>query len=228
MFCFLFDLDGTLVLTGGAGIRAFDQAFREIFQTEGKIKSISPAGKTDPAILQMMCNRYLERNPTEEEQRAVFSRYLEILKDEVEETDKFEVMPGIRPLLEYLHNHADCLLGLGTGNIKAGAEIKLRRPDLWKYFHFGGFGSDAPERSQLLQRALDRGTHLLKPGEKIHKVFVIGDTPNDIQAGHAIHAQTVGVATGPYPVKALEEAGADRVYKDLSAYQDFLGDVGVS
>lgn len=229
MHCFLFDLDGTLVLTGGAGIRAFDRAFEEIFKRKGSIKVIVPAGRTDTAIFQLMCEHYLDRAPTESEVETMFERYMVLLQEEIDNTlpDDFQIMPGILPLLDFLKEDENCLLGLGTGNIKQGAKIKLTRPDLWKYFDFGGFGSDAHIRWELLQAAVDRGKALLRQGEKIEKVYVIGDTPNDIDAGKAIKAVTVGVATGPYSVEDLKNAGADLVYEDLSNYREFLREAGV-
>lgn len=226
--CFLIDLDGTLVLTGGAGLRAFDQAFREVYEVDGKIATASPAGKTDPDILRRVCLTFLGREPTEEEEKKIYARYLVYLRDEVAASPDFEVMPGIEPLLDRLVADERCLVGLGTGNLEQGARIKLSRPDLWRYFSFGGYGSDATERSELLAIAVERGRALLVEGQAIDEVYVIGDTPRDISAGQAIGARTVGVATGPYSVEDLEKAGADLVYADFSRYETFLSDVGLN
>jgi phosphoglycolate phosphatase-like HAD superfamily hydrolase len=225
--CFLFDLDGTLVLTGGAGLRAFDTAFREVFQVDGRIATASPAGKTDPDILRRVCLEFLGREPTPDEERSVYALYLEQLRMEVAASPDFEIMPGIVALLKWLEADERCLVGLGTGNLEQGAEIKLTRPDLWRFFRFGGFGSDATERSELLAIAMERGRALLENGQAIDEVYVIGDTPRDVSAGRAIGARTVGVATGPYSVEDLEKAGADLVYPDLSDYEAFLSDTGL-
>lgn len=226
--CFLIDLDGTLVLTGGAGLRAFDRAFREVYEVDGKIATASPAGKTDPDILRRVCLTFLGREPTKEEEKKVYARYLEYLQDEVDGSPDFEVMPGIEPLLDRLVADERCLVGLGTGNLEQGARIKLSRPDLWRYFRFGGYGSDATERSELLAIAVERGRALLEEGQAIDEVYVIGDTPRDISAGQAIGARTVGVATGPYSVEDLEKEGADLVYADFADYEAFLSDLGLS
>lgn len=225
--CFLFDLDGTLVLTGGAGLRAFDLAFTEVFGVEGGLKSISPAGKTDPAILREICDKVMGRAPTDAEEKEVFDRYLAGLQNEVDRSSDFRIMPGIEPLLEALENNQHCLLGLGTGNIEEGARIKLDRPGLWRFFSFGGFGSDAVSRPRLLEIAIERGRRFIKDGDEICEVYVIGDTPNDIDAGKAIKARTVGVATGPFSVEELDAAGADIVFQDLSDHTTFLEKLGL-
>ncbi len=225
--CFLFDLDGTLVLTGGAGLRAFDRAFREIFGSDGKIISVNPAGMTDPAILDAVCRGFLNRGPTAEEGERVFAKYLDYLREEIDKTDRFEVMPGVKSLLEILDQNDRCFLGLGTGNLQEGARIKLEYPDLWRYFRFGGFGSDATDRTRLLEKAFEEGRRLLPPGEDFETVYVIGDTPRDITAGRAIGARTIGVATGPYSMEVLDASGADRVYPDLANHRIFLGDIGI-
>jgi len=226
-YCFLFDLDGTLVLTGGAGLRAFDQAFKDIFETEGRIKIASPAGKTDPAILESVCRHYLGRPPTADEEKRFFDRYLGQLREELVEAPGYEIMPGIKELLDRLHGDARCFLGLGTGNIRKGAEIKLEKAGLWRYFRFGGFGSDARIRSELLEIGRSRGKSYLADGEDFTETFVLGDTPHDIEAGKAIHAVTVGIATGPFSVKDLQVAGADLCYPDLSDFDPFLSRIGL-
>jgi phosphoglycolate phosphatase-like HAD superfamily hydrolase len=227
--CVLFDLDGTLVLTGGAGMIAFDATFEEIFRVPGKIKDARPAGKTDPVILNQVCQKVLRRDPTSEEVEAYFKRYLTHLKEIVHTTDKYQVLPGIQALLEVLRDHPDCLLGLGTGNIREGARVKLSRPPgLWDYFAFGGFGSDSTDRPELLAIGRDRGKALLPAGEDFEEVYIIGDTPRDIEAGQAIQARTVGVATGPFSATDLQAAGADRVYEDFSDYPSFIKEIGLT
>lgn len=225
--CLLFDLDGTLVLTGGAGLRSFNQAFFEIFKTEKTLESIKPAGKTDTAIIKEVCRLTLKRDPTLEEMEQCFDRYLNLLKIEVD-SPNFQILPGVKPLLKSLSQHSCCLLGLGTGNLEKGAEIKLKHSNLWDYFQFGGFGSDSEDRPELLRIAQNRALKLLKNNETIDQTWVIGDTPKDIQAGKAIRANTVGVATGPYSSDQLIAEGADLVYEDLQDYKAFIKDVGLA
>jgi phosphoglycolate phosphatase-like HAD superfamily hydrolase len=227
VYCFLFDLDGTLVLTGGAGLRAFDRSFKKLFHTDGAVESISPAGKTDPDILNQICQDILGRSPLPDEEKQFFDQYVDFLKDEMSEATGFRIMPGIEALLEVLHGDERCFLGLGTGNIREGARIKLEGSGLWTFFSFGGFGSDSTSRPRLLEIAVARGKKLLKDGANFEAVYVIGDTPKDIHAGRAIGAQCIGVATGPYSTQELSEAGADRVYSDFSNPRVFLSDIGL-
>jgi phosphoglycolate phosphatase-like HAD superfamily hydrolase len=226
--CFLFDLDGTLVLTGGAGLRAFDEAFKGCFREDGRIEVASPAGRTDPDILRDVCLHFLGRAPTGDEERSFFEVYLKCLAEDIKTSDNYEVMPGIKDLLDHLERDDRCLLGLGTGNIERGAEIKLRKGDLWRYFPFGGFGSDASDRAGLIRKAMERAEAFLDNEARIKEIYVIGDTPHDIHAGHEAGARAVGVATGPYDKDQLREAGADLVYEDLGDYRAFLADVGLA
>jgi len=219
--CFLFDLDGTLVTTGGAGMRAFDRAFRERFGRPAQIRSVSPAGKTDPEILAEVCLRALGRLPAPREEEALFRRYTELLEEELRRTSDFRVHPGIPEVLSRLHGRAGCLLGLGTGNIREGARIKLEIPGLWHYFRFGGFGGDGRDRKALLEAALRRGRALVDGGTDFERVYVVGDTPRDVAAGRAVGARVIGVATGPYSAEALERA-AFRVFPDLGDPDSFL------
>lgn len=228
IFCFLFDLDGTLILTGGAGLRAFDQAFKSVFQVSGKIKAASPAGKTDPVILRIVCEKYLKTGPTPEQEKAFFECYLDRLALDLESAPQYQIMPGIEPLLKRLADDDRCILGLGTGNIREGAKIKLMRSDLWRFFSFGGFGSDARDRSKLLEKAIQRGRAQIGENEEIREVIVVGDTPHDVHAGQAIGARTVAVATGPFDRADLEATGADLVYEDLGDYLAFLHDLGLA
>lgn len=227
MICLLFDLDGTLVLTGGAGMRAFDHAYKEVFRVEGDISGVSPAGKTDRAILFEVCRMLIQRDPTPEEEEEVFNRYVSYLRIEIKRSPKFRILPGVESLLEALSKNTHCLLGLGTGNLKEGAKIKLTYAGFWDYFTFGGYGCDATDRAELLRIALRRGQDQLRDGEAFSTVYVIGDTPRDIEAGRALGARTIGVATGPYSVEQLSKAGADRFYTDLSDHQSFLVDLGL-
>lgn len=227
MICLLFDLDGTLVLTGGAGMRAFDKAYKKVFRMEGDISGVSPAGMTDRAILLEVCQMIANREPTLEEEEEVFRQYLANLKEEIRVSAKFRILPGVTQLLETLSRNKKCLLGLGTGNLKEGARIKLTHAGFWQYFTFGGFGCDATDRTHLLKVALQRGKRMLPDGEAFEAVYVIGDTPRDVHAGQAIGARTVGVATGPYTMDNLEAAGADYLYPDLSDYESVLSDLGL-
>ncbi len=212
----LFDLDGTLVHTGGAGLRAFDRAMAIEFDPAMNLKVLSPAGMTDPAIFREIFHHNKGRLPTEGEENRLFSRYLDYLDEEVRNSEGFRVLPGVRELLDDLSSRDDFLLGLGTGNMENGARIKLERPGLDRYFLYGGYGSDSADRPGLLAKAVERGTALAGSSASIDAVFVVGDTPRDVAAGKAISALTLAVASGPHELAELNDTGADLTVSDLT------------
>ncbi len=213
----LFDIDGTLVLTGGAGLRAMNRACEHLVGHRSALDGVTLAGRTDSIILDnALTNHGLALDP------ALLSelrrRYVEHLREEIELPGKGvkAVMPGIRELLEALAPRPDMALGLLTGNFEEGARIKLEHFDLWKYFRCGAYGDDASDRNHLvpiaMQRAKDCGLADASPSQ----VFVIGDTPHDVACAHAAGATPIGVATGGYDVDQLRAAGAEIVFEDLS------------
>jgi len=212
----LFDLDGTLVNTGGAGLRAFDRAMAIECDPSMNLNVLSPAGMTDPAIFREIFLRNKGRLPTEDEEQRLFHRYLDYLDEEVKNSQGFRVLPGVKELLDALAARDEFLLGLGTGNLEKGAQIKLERPGLDHYFRYGGYGSDSADRPGLLAKAVERGTELAGSAAAVDAVVVVGDTPRDVAAGQAIDALTLAVATGPHAVDELATTGADLVVADLT------------
>ncbi len=207
----LFDLDGTLVTTGGAGLRAFDRAMEAEFGSVIKLNEISPAGMTDTAIFREIFGFHKKRPPAMEEEEALFKRYLEFLEEEVDRSEGFRVLPGVGALLEELESRDGFLLGLGTGNLEEGARIKLKRAGLDHYFSFGGYGSDSSDRTALLRIAVEKGRTLAGTDSTIDRngLFIVGDTPRDIEAGRALDARILAVATGPFPRIELERFRPD-------------------
>ena len=220
----LFDVDGTLVLTGGAGARALDRAFLALHGVSGGMDGVRPGGKTDPAIVREMFLAKIGRSPTADEMEAVYRAYIPFLVEEVDASERFAVMPGVADLIDALAAREDLLLGLVTGNIEAGARIKLARPGLGRHFRFGGFGSDSEDRDHLTRIGLERGRALARSvaaagraaPSGTERVIVVGDTHHDIRAGRSVGAVTVAVATGSVPYKALAADSADLVLRDLS------------
>jgi len=211
----LFDIDGTLLQTNGAGTRAANRAFEKIYGIKNAMNQIDAAGKTDPIILKEIFMNELNRDLFHEEAKELYKLYIPFLE---EETGKSEttVMPGIPELLENLSPRKDMVLGVATGNIEEGAWIKLRSAGLDNHFKLGGFGSDSHSREHLILKALDRAkNHTAHPVE-FEKIFVIGDTPYDINHGRAAGAITVGVATGSYSRAQLEEHNPDHIFDDLN------------
>ena len=213
----LFDIDQTLINTGGAGLRALNRACEKILDLRNAMDGISPHGKTDPAIArEILRARFGSGSPADHEISSILEGYLSFLAEEVQSSPTYRVLPGILSLLEEMSPRKDVMLGLATGNIELGARVKLSRANLNRYFEFGGFGSDSEDRTELVRRAAERASRKSDVSISPSNVFVIGDTPLDIQAGNQAGFKTVGVATGSYSVDQLLEAGAMIAVTDLS------------
>jgi len=204
----LFDIDGTLLVTGGAGAVAWQRAFLELYGVEANIEEHTHAGMTDPEIAEIVFREVIGRDGSGAERAEAIAGYLGHLGDAVAESSGYRVMPGIEELLPRLVEEG-ILLGVVTGNIEAAAHIKLARGDLNRFFTFGGYGSDSRDRTELTKKALERGEEV--SGHPLDKAetIAIGDTPRDIRAGHGAGIKVVGVATGSYAVDELTDAGAD-------------------
>jgi len=204
----LFDIDGTLLVTGGAGAVAWQRAFRELHGIDANIEEHTHAGMTDPEIAAIVFREVIGRDGDEAERAAAIAGYLSHLEDAVNESGGYRVMPGIEALLPRLAGEG-VLLGLVTGNIEAAAQIKLARAGLNRFFAFGGYGSDSSDRTELTRRAVERGGVVAGSPLDLEATFAVGDTPRDVKAGHGAGIRVVGVATGSYAVEQLREAGAD-------------------
>ncbi len=209
----LFDIDGTLMDSGGAGVRSLDLAFQEVFSVGNVFQGISMAGKTDSQIIKEGLAKH--RLSMDGNMNAVIEAYLFNLKREIQ-NDKKHLKPGIHEVLELLSPVKDIGLGLLTGNLEQGARIKLDAFCLNKYFPSGAFGSDDEDRNRLLPVAVRRFEELLDQRIAIEESILIGDTPRDVECAHIHGASCVAVATGPYSFDQLVEAKADYVVKDLS------------
>jgi phosphoglycolate phosphatase len=211
----LFDIDGTLVDTGGAGARSWAWAFERVFDRQVDIAEHSTAGMTDPAIARATFTEAMEREPTAEELARLMDSYQAVLPDYVAGSPNYRVLAGVDDLLKRLTS-AGLLLGLTTGGLEAAAHAKLGRGRLNHFFLFGGYGSDSEDRTTLTRAAVDRGKHMLDGPLDLGEVFVVGDTPLDIAAAEGIGAVSVGVASGRYGVDELSAAGADHVLASLA------------
>jgi len=212
----LFDIDGTLLLTGGVGKRSFARAFAEVTGRADACDHLSFAGMTDQGIAHAGL-RALGREPDAATVAQLFERYLVALAEELARATRYTILPGVHDLLASLRDHADVAVGLGTGNLRRGAEAKLRHGALWDAFPFGGFGCDHEARHALLRRGAERGALALGRPLDACRVVVIGDTVRDVAAAHAIGAECVGVETGGVARAVLAQAGAHVVYPDLTA-----------
>ena len=210
----LFDIDGTLISTGGASDRAWRRAFEELHGLTVDVAEYTDRGVTDPEVGLISFRGALGREPSRPEMARLMALRLYHLPDEVSSSAGYRVMPGVEELLRRL-THEGRLLGLITGNVEAAAHIKLARGNLNHFFSFGGYGSDARRRVEVASRALERA-ELVFGGPLEHDACIaIGDTPLDIAAAHGAGIRVTGVATGDYGTEELQKAGADYAVASL-------------
>lgn len=204
----LFDIDGTLLVTGGAGGAAWQRAFEELHGVEANVAEHTDAGMTDPEIAAIVFREVIGRDGSPEERAKAIAGYLKHLPDTVAASSGYRTMPGVEELLDQLIDEG-MLLGLVTGNIEAAAHVKLSRAGLNRFFSFGGYGSDSADRTEVTKAALKRGELVSGGTLDDGSCIAVGDTPRDVEAGHGAGIKVVGVATGSYTVDQLRDAGAD-------------------
>jgi phosphoglycolate phosphatase len=218
----LFDVDGLLITTGGAGTRSWRWAFEQLYGIPADIGEFTDSGMTDPVVGRLTFEAVIGHEPSPEELARVMSHYLMRLPDEVAQSSGYRVLPGVEELLPRLSD-AGFLLGITTGALETAAHIKLARANLNRFFSFGGYGSDSADRGELTRKAIGRAGVILGASLDPRRVLVVGDTPKDIDAAHAASAIGVGVASGHYTLDALRQAGADYVLRSLE--EDLPGTV---
>jgi phosphoglycolate phosphatase len=214
----LFDIDGTLISTGGASDRAWKRAFKELQDVDVDVPAVTGKGVPDPEVGKVVFEKAIGREPTDEEADALMRRRLDHLSEEVESSPGYKVQEGVVDLLEQLIDDG-ILLGLTTGNVEEAAHIKLARANLNRFFSFGGYGSDSPDRTELTRKALQRAELVSGDSLDLARCFSCGDTPRDVEAGHGAGIRVVGVATGEFTVEQLREAGA---YAAVSSLREGL------
>jgi len=224
----LFDIDGTLMLSGGAGRRAIDRAFNDFYGITDAFEGIVPDGNTDPKIFtEIAANHRLALADEETAFAKLAARYAEHMVDEMRRSEGAHLMPGAMPLLDSLVKHTDLGLGLLTGNFEETARIKLDRFDLNRFFSFGAFSSDHAERAQLVPIAVQRAeSHLGQTIGLGPHVVVIGDTPLDVECALAHGATAIGIAASRYSVPELEAAGAHLALPSLDHSREFSAFIG--
>ncbi len=223
----LFDVDGTLVLTGRAGVRGMNLAFERLHGRARALDGVTIAGRTDRAIVADVL-RAIGREPTDEEVQRLREAYCEHLAREIHRpvSDPSGVLPGVEALLNALAAAGGLPVGLLTGNFARGAAIKLGHFDLHRRFTFGAYGDDHVDRRDLVPVALAAARDAGLPVRSAAQVIVIGDTPLDVECAHAHGARAIGVATGPFSTEALARAGADLVVPTLEDRTTVLRWVG--
>ncbi|MCX7869053.1 MAG: haloacid dehalogenase-like hydrolase [Terrimicrobiaceae bacterium] len=209
----LFDIDGTLMTSAGAGEGALTDAMLRRFGVKEDLEGISLAGATDAAIARSLLAKH-GLPPTIENTTALLDSYLESLAARLPRHNG-RLLPGILPLLEALRARPDCVLGLLTGNVEAGARLKLSHYGVWHFFEFGPFADDHHDRNELGRFARRRAEERAGAEFPPERIWVIGDTPRDVACGKAIGARTAAVATGIYPLEALAACQPDLLLPDL-------------
>jgi phosphoglycolate phosphatase-like HAD superfamily hydrolase len=218
----LFDIDGTLVISGGAGRRALARAFLDVTGVEDAIDGVRLNGNTDPMIVLQAFELNVKRLPHGvEEVEEIMARYLAHLEEELARTrDRYSVLPGAAELVEKTASSGRHAIGLATGNVEAGARLKLMPGGLWERFEFGGYGSDAAVRAELVRCGIARGQayaeQVLGRRFEPEEIAVIGDTERDVEAARAAGVRAIGVLAGSTDKDALADSEPDLLVETMA------------
>lgn len=210
----LFDIDGTLIDSGGAGAASWRLAFEELYDIPADIGEFTDAGMTDPEVGRKTFESVLHREPERKEFTRLLERRLHYLHQTVEESEGYEVLAGVEALLPRLIDDG-YLVGLVTGNTEAAAHVKLHRAKLNRFFSFGGYGSDASERPEVTRIALKRAAVVYGDEIEPAQAISLGDTPLDVTGAHAAGIECVGVGSHNFSAAELRDAGADYAVSTL-------------
>lgn len=219
----LFDVDGTLVTARGAGRAAFARALGAVFGTAGAVETYDFRGKTDPRIVfDLMADAGFDEAAIRARLEAFFASYVRELETLLVDGARVTVLPGVVDLVRRLSAREDAMVGLLTGNIEAGARIKLRPTGLLSLFRVGAYGSDDLDRRRLPAIACARARALVGHEFPFERVTIIGDTPLDVDCARACGALAVAVATGFHPAEELAACGPDLLFADLADVERVL------
>jgi phosphoglycolate phosphatase len=220
----LFDIDGTLIYSGGAGVHALKRALAERHAIQDDLNDIEIAGVTDARIVTSILNKH-KIPVTHENLTAFLDSYVHFLSLELPQR-KGKLLPGVLELLEKLKSRKHLVLALLTGNVSRGAQLKLGHYGVWHFFEFGAFADDHPDRNQLgsFARARAREKHGREFSAK--EIDVIGDTPRDIACGKTLGARTIAVATGTWTREQLAKHHPDILVDDLSNVDRLIETLG--
>jgi len=219
----LFDIDGTILYTGGAGRRAMRRALLEVFGATGPIKGFPFAGKTDPQIIiELMTLAGYAPNLIRRRMPDFWEQYVEYLEDEMTRADNMVVYPGVFELVRALRDSNGTLLGLQTGNIERGARLKLEPTGLNPFFPVGAFGDDSDNRNELPRIAVQRVRKQFGRTFRGQEVIIVGDTPADVACARHFGARAVAVATGFHDRQGLADSRPDALFDDFEDTQKVL------
>ncbi|HEX5494864.1 MAG TPA: HAD family hydrolase [Mycobacteriales bacterium] len=211
----LFDIDETLIHTGGSGARSWAWAFDRLYGIPADIGAHTSAGETDPQVGQATFRGVLGRDPSHDELARLYAMYLWHLAEDIWGSEGYRVLDGAEDLLRRL-GEAGIILGVVSGAMEGAARTKMEPGRLNRYFIFGSYGSDSPDRTEVTRLAIAKAARLHGHDLTGDQVYVVGDTPRDMDAARAAGATAVGVASGHYDVEALRAAAADHVLGSLT------------
>ena len=220
----LWDIDATLITTGGAGDQALKRVVKERFGVDDKFYDIEIAGRTDAGIATSILRKY-QVEPTSTNISEFLEGYLTNLAELLPQIDG-HIMPGVVEILERMHARPDRVLALLTGNLRRGAKLKLQRYGLWDYFEFGAFADDHADRNELGAFARARAKEKHSADFAVAQIDVIGDTGHDIACGKIFGARTIAVATGTWSRERLAEHDPDFLFDDLSDVNNVIATLG--
>ena len=216
----LFDIDGTLLSSAGAGKDALEKGMAAKFGVDHIVDGLSLSGRTDKGILHDLLRLHGIEH-TEASYETMMKAYLANLPECLKSVQG-KILPGIKTMLEDLKTRDDCAVGLLTGNLRAGAKIKLGHFGIFEHFEFGGFGDHHLDRDDVAREALGEIHTRFGKDFSTSKIWVLGDTPLDIKCARAIGAKVLAVATGWHTMKELESHGPDLLFEDLTHTEDVL------
>jgi phosphoglycolate phosphatase-like HAD superfamily hydrolase len=217
---FLFDIDGTLISSGGVGNKSLNRVFEEVYNVKDAMGIVKPCGKTDPFIVREVFKVCLGKDKVSQKTvDKVLNGYLKLLPKATLNSKNYKVLGGVIKFLKFLSKDKNNLLGLATGNLEKGARIKLERGDLNKYFSFGGFSSDIEERYKILAVAKKKAEKIVGAKISNSNVYIIGDTPLDIYACKKNNFKMIAVATGTSTYEALKKEKPDYLLKNLNEFK---------
>jgi phosphoglycolate phosphatase len=216
----LFDIDGTLIDTGGAGAASWRLAFDELYGIAADIGKFTDSGMTDPDVGHKTFEAVLKRAPDDTEFTRLLDRRQHYLHQTVADSKGYRVLPGVTELLPRLLEDG-YLLGLVTGNTEPAAHIKLHRAELNRFFCFGGYGSDSTNRDELTRIAHRRASLTYGADVTAAQAIVVGDTPHDVESAHAAGLECLGVGSHKFDADELRRAGADYAIASLAEQLPF-------
>ena len=220
----LFDIDGTLIDSGGAGIQSLKDVLLQQFGISDDLRGIEVAGQTDTGIVHQILRKQ-QITPNDKNISAFLDLYVEFLARELP-LRKGTLLPGVKELLARLKERSQNVLALLTGNIRRGAQLKLEHYGIWEFFEFGAFADDHHDRNELGAFAQMRAREKHAMDFAAAAIDVIGDTPHDIACGKAINARTIAVVTGKFSRAQLCEHQPDRIVDNFADVEAVIAELG--